>query len=184
MSLLTYLEAVPDPRRRQGQRFSLSQLLQIILVSNLCGHLGGRGICRFAKEWQEELTEILDLKYPIPSHVTISGLINGLDQDLMIEAFNKWAVGTVGLNDGEFVSSDGKALGSTVKNAKGQKQDFEAIVSLFVQKSGLIYSIEKYSNKKESEIPIIRMLIESFKAKNVTFFMDALHCQKKQLIKS
>ncbi len=35
------------------------------------------------------------------------------------------------------------------------------------------------SNSKESEIPVVKQLIETLDIKGVTFTLDALHCQKK-----
>ena len=75
-------------------------------------------------------------------------------------------------------SGDGKALGSTVKNAQAKNQEFEAIVSIFCQKSGLVYSLERYENNKESEINVIRFLIKELKGMGVTLYLDALHTQK------
>jgi len=71
---------------------------------------------------------------------------------------------------GELVSGDGKALGSTVENAKNGKQTFTAIVSLFCQKSGLVHSLKQYQNAKKSEINIVRFLIKELNAKGLTLF--------------
>jgi len=40
---------------------------------------------------------------------------------------------------------------------------------------------DKIEKKKESEIPSVRKLIEMLDLKNVTFTLDALHCQEKTL---
>ncbi|MDW7692607.1 ISAs1 family transposase [Flammeovirgaceae bacterium SG7u.111] len=178
MTLEEAFSTVRDPRRAQGQRISHIQLLSIVIISNLCGYLGGRAVARFAKAHSKTFTELLKLKHGVPSHVTISGLINRLDQQEMINAFNSWASSFVKLAGEDAVSGDGKALGSTVSNAHGQTQNFQAIVSLFTQKSGLVYSLETYRNKKESEIDVVRLLCSRLKDMGVTIFLDALHTQK------
>ncbi len=61
-----------------------------------------------------------------------------------------------------------------------KQQNFQAVVSMFCQKSGLIHSIETYSNAKESEINIVRFLINKLKDMGITLFLDALHTQKKR----
>lgn len=180
MTLEEALSTVNDPRRSQGQQISLTQLLSIIIISNLCGHLGGRAVARFADANSETFTDLLNLKYKVPSHVTISDLINRLDQQQMINAFNAWASCFVGLEKEEAVSGDGKGLGSTVSDAHDKSQDFQAVVSLFTQKSGLVHSLDTYRNKKTSEINIVRFLCGKLKEMGVTIFLDALHCQKKQ----
>jgi len=180
MTLASCLQEVNDPRRPQGLRISLSQLFSMVVISNLCGHFGGRPIANFAKVRESSFTEQLNLKHPVPSHVTISDFINRVDQQEMIDAFNKWTSNYVPLAKGQLVSGDGKALGSTVSELNNSTQDFQAIVSLFSQESGLVYAIEQYRNKKESEIQIVQFLVEKLKGMGLNLYLDALHCQKKQ----
>ena len=180
MTLENFLTEVQDPRRKQGQRITLTQLFSLIIISNLCGHFGGRPIARFAKNHHLGFTKELGLKYEIPSHVTISGFINKVDQQEMINAFNNWTNFYVPLEKNQAISGDGKALGSTVSNPSDHSQDFQAIVSLFCQDSGLIYALEQYKNKKESEINVVRFLVEKLEGMGLNIFLDALHCQKKQ----
>jgi hypothetical protein len=181
MILEESLTEVQDPRRLQGQRISKTQLFSVIIISNLCGHFGGRPISRFAKSHAKIFKKELGLKHPIPSHVTISTVINAVDQTQLIGAFKLWTSSFVPLAKGDALSGDGKALGSTlVGGRKGKNQNYQAIVSLFCQKSGLVYSLERYNSSKESEINVIRFLIKELKNMGVTLFLDALHTQKKQ----
>jgi len=184
MTLQTCLNEIPDPRRSQGQRISMTQLFSLIVISNLCGHFGGRPVEGFAKIHQTSFIKELGLKYGVPSHVTISDFINRVDQQAMIDAFNKWTSNYVPLQKGESISGDGKALASTISNQSSKSQDFQAIVSLFCQQSGLIYALEQYRNKKESEINVVRFLIKELEGMGLNIFLDALHCQKKQQNKS
>ena len=179
MTLESCLQQITDPRRSQGKRISFVQLFSLIVICNLCGHLGGRAVARFAKNYQSSFTEQLCLKHKVPSHVTISDFINRVNQQEMIEAFNKWTSNYVPLKKGEAISGDGKALGSTVTNTYSQHQDFQAIVSLFCQRSGLVYAIEQYKNKKVSEANVVRFLVKKLKGMGLNIFLDALHCQKK-----
>lgn len=171
MSLVKLLESkVQDPRRKQGLRVTLPQMLTIIIVSNLCGHYGGRAVAKFGKHYQSTFKEALKMKHPVPSHVVFSDLTNRLDENELIAAFNEWASSYVPLEKGELVSGDGKSLGSTVKNGTNSRQTFSAIVSLFCQKSGLVQSLERYANAKESEINIVQFLIKELKVKGLVLF--------------
>lgn len=171
MGLLSLLsEHVDDPRRKQGQRNSLSQLFGIIIISNLCGHIGGRAVSRFAKLHKKTFMEVFSMHHPPPSNVTFSDLLNRTDEKQLISTFNMWAKDYVNLSDGEFMSGDGKALGSTFQKSAGGKQNFQAVVSMFCQRSGLIYSIEQYQNAKVSEIDIVRFLIKQLDAKGLVLF--------------
>ena len=171
MSLLKILtDKVDEPRRSQGLRTKLPQMFSIIIISNLCGHFGGRAVARFGKQYQSTFKELLNLKHPVPSHVIFSDVINRVDEDQLIAAFNEWASKYVPLEKGELISGDGKALGSTVKDTQIGKQKFTAIVSLFCQKSGLVYSLKQYENAKKSEINIVRFLVKELNAKGLTLF--------------
>ena len=86
----------------------------------------------------------------------------------------------VPLKKGDSVSGDGKALASTVVNQHGSSQNFQAVVSIFCHESGLVRAIGEYQNRKESEINIVRFLIEKLNGMGLVFYLDALHTQKKQ----
>lgn len=178
--LFAHLEEIKDPRRSQGQRTTKSQLLQMIILSNLCGHFGGRGISRFAKLHQCTFEQELKLKHGVPSHVTFSDFLNRVDEQEMIRAFNNWTASCIILQEGAILSGDGKALGSTVSNTQYKSQSFQAIVSLFCQKTGLVYAIDTYRNTKKSEINVVEFLIKELKKMGLTIYLDALHCQKKR----
>lgn len=171
MGLLKILtDKVDEPRRSQGLRTNLGQIFSIVIISNLCGHFGGRAVAKFGKQYQATFKEVLKLKHPVPSHVIFSDVLKRVDENQVISAFNEWATKYVPLEKGELVSGDGKALGSTVTNSKNGNQKFTAIVSLFCQKSGLVHSLKQYQNAKKSEINIVRFLIKELGAKGLTLF--------------
>ena len=180
MSLYECLSSVEDPRRAEGKRTTLEQMFCMIIISNLCGHFGGRPIARFSKIHASTFEEYLKLKHGVPSHVTFSGLLNGVDNAQLIEAFNEWASGYTDLEEGDAVSGDGKALGSTVTSkANGSGQRFQAIVSIFCQQTGLVRALEDYQNAKTSEINVVQFLIQQLAGLGITIYLDALHAQKK-----
>jgi len=182
MDLLTVLEKkVEDPRRSQGLRTTIGQIFVMVIVSNLCGYFGGRAIAQFAQKHSKTFTDVLQLKHPIPSHVTFTTIFNRIDSQQIIEAFNDWANHFAPIEKEDFVSGDGKALASTFnKKAHKKYQEFEAIVSLYGQKSGLVHAISEYQNKKKSEISVVLFLIQNLQAQGMTIVLDALHTQKKQ----
>lgn len=180
MTIQEALSQIQDPRRNVGMRVNLNQMLSMVVLANLCGYFGGRPIARFLKAQELILKEELKLKHRVPSHVTFTDLLNRIDQYQLIAAFNKWASFYVPMETGELVSGDGKALGSTVTDYHEKNQDFQAIVSIFCQKSGLVRSLKEYRNAKKSEVGIVQYLINELKGHGITLFLDALHTQKKQ----
>ena len=180
MTLLESLSTIEDPRRSQGKRISLEQILLMSILSYCCGITGYRGIARFCKAHNDLLVSELGLKHPVRSHVTFFSVLSELPEHQLITAFNAWADDFME-QKGPWLSADGKSLCSTVEHTHGQGQNYQAVVSLFCQKSGLIHSIATYKNKsKESEISLVEHLISEFKVKGVVFTFDALNTQKKR----
>jgi hypothetical protein len=186
MELLTALSSVEDPRRAQGRRVSLEQLLIMSILSYLCGHTGYRAMSRFSKAHASTLAPLLALKHPVPSHVTFFEVLSRIDQQQVIDAFNKWTLSFTALEPYSWVSADGKALGSTVADVHGEQQDFQAVVSFFAQQTGLVHSLEQYRNKQKArgEGELVRFLLSQLESMGAIISLDALHTQKKQLSRS
>jgi hypothetical protein len=183
MSLPDCFSSLTDPRRSVGMRTTLPQILSMTFIGYLCGSTGYRPLTRFCKAYAETFTEALSLRHPVPSHVTFRTVLQGLDQQALIEAFNSWAKDFVELSPSDWVSSDGKSLNSTVSNCHKSSQDFQAVVSLFAEQKGLVYAIEQYRNKSKetAETDIVRFLIDKLQGMGITLTVDALHTQKKRL---
>jgi len=171
---------VQDPRRGQGLRTDLDQILTMVVVSYLCGHFGYRGVHRFSKINSKDFIEFLQLRHGVPSHMSFARLLPRLNKKELITAFKCWSKDYVPLENKDWLAVDGKALGSTLKNSQSKKQDFEAVVSLFAHKSGLVRSVEHYRKKSkgESEAPIARHLMSELKNMGLIFTMDAGNTQK------
>lgn len=181
MSLLDHFQKITDPRRKAGLRTPLDALLCMTTVGYLCGYVGYRAVARFSQAHAGLFTQLLGLRHKIPSHVTFSTVLNQLDEGDLIAAFNAWAR-EAPLSAGEWVSADGKTLGSTVVHPHGSGQNYQAVVSFFAQGSGLVHFMGTYQNKRkeEGEIELVRTLIDQLSGMGLTICLDALHNPKKQ----
>jgi hypothetical protein len=180
LSLQEHLSVLTDPRRGQGLRTSLDQLLIMSILSYLCGHTGYRGIARFCKAHAVLLVDQLGLRHGVPSHVTFRAVLMNIDSQELIRCFHCWASELLTDQEGQWFSGDGKALCSTVTEGHGKGQNFQAVVSLFAHQSGLVRAIGQYENKsKESgEQDILRLLLGELEQMGAVICLDALHCQK------
>jgi len=178
MTLFSVLSNLEDPRRSQGLRTTLAQILTMTILSYLCGKTGYRGISRFCKSYSGTLTAYLGLKHGVPSHVTFREVLQNIDEKKLIDAFNAWSATLVDLKKHTFISGDGKSLGSTLIHSQSSLQEFEAVVSFFSQESGLVYSLQKYSNSKVSEINVVEFLINELQVQGMVICLDALHGKK------
>lgn len=181
MSLIESLRQVPDFRRKQGRRYPLIAVLLMTIMSIMSGRCRYREIAAFAKANQKEFLKFFHMKKRkrLPSHVTFREVLKGVDFDDVINAFNQWAAQYVTVEPDEWFAMDGKALASTVTDQERSYQNFVSLVSVFSHKRGQVLKTAKLENKKRSEIPTVRELIEALDLQGVVFSLDALHCQKK-----
>jgi len=180
-NLLDYLEKIKDPRRLQGQRHELKLIMLLTLMSIMSGYIGYRPIGDFMKRNEKDLLATLKPKKgKLPSFDIIRQVLIHIDFKEVSKQFYNWAKQYIDISRHEWISIDGKAIGGTVTQGSPIDQDFVSLVSLYCSKRKLILGNAQVSNGKESEIPVVRQLIEALDLEGVTFSLDALHCQKKQ----
>jgi len=178
-NLLEFIESLEDPRRTQGQRYTLVALVSIIIMAIISGNQGLRDFTRFAKSNEEELVEVFQLKHGVPSFGTIRTTLLQLNCDNLTKSFRIWMKKYIPPEDNLWIAFDGKALGSTVEEVNTPLQNFVMVVSAFAHKSGLTLGVESFNNGKSGEGQAVRQLIASLNIEGAIFTMDALHTQKK-----
>lgn len=180
-SIIEFFEKIPDPRRGAGQRHDQTFVLLLVLMSTMSGYIGYRAIGDFIGRNKVSLLEhFKPKKNRLPSFYTVRRVVQGIDFALVSKQFHRWASQYVTLSKQEWISIDGKVIGGTVTNANSSNQQFVSLVSLYCSKQKLIIGNEKVLHKKENEITIVQQLIEALDLQEVTFTLDALHCQKKR----
>ena len=179
-NLLEYLALIEDPRRKQGQRHELKNILLISLMSIMSGYIGYRATGDFMKRNKKDLLLTLKPKSgKLPSFDVIRQVLIHINFEHFSKQFHDWAMKYVKIKPSEWLSLDGKAIGGTVTNSQSSHQNFVSLVSLYCSKRGLILGNAQVINSKQSEISVVQKLIESLDLKGVFFSLDALHCQKK-----
>ena len=179
--VLDFTGKIKDPRRKQGQRYSLESLLIIILMGILSGYQSIKGLARFAKSNEEELTQALELKHGVPKFNTLRDLLQHLDAHVLASCFIGWVRNYHPNWGDEFIALDGKAVKSTVSGGNTSLQNFVAVVSAFGHHSEMVYGMQSYENGKSAETQRVRDLIEKLGLKDKIFTLDALHAKKKLL---
>jgi DDE_Tnp_1-associated len=180
-NLLEYFAKIKDPRRLQGQRHELKLILVITLMGIMSGYIGYRALGDFMKRNKEDLLDYLKPKKgKLPSFDVIRQVLMRIDFSEVSKQFHHWAMQYISISKNEWISIDGKAIGGTVTQAHSIDQGFVSLVSLYCSKQKLILGNAQVSNSKESEIPVVKQLIEALDLEGVTFSLDALHCQKKR----
>jgi hypothetical protein len=173
-----FFATLNDPRRSQGQRHSLTNVLTIVLMAILSGHQGLRGFARFASSNAEELKEVLDLKHGVPCYYTFQVLLTALNEQIVVQKFITWMRQYHEHLADSFLALDGKVVKSSVHGGNTSFQNFISIVSAFGHQSGMTYGMQSFENGKSGEIQALRDLVVNLGLKDKVFTMDALHTQK------
>lgn len=181
-SLIDLLQTLKDPRRSQGRRHPLSIVLLILIMAVMSGAKGERAVSRFAKNNKKSLIKHLGIeRKEVPSRSVIQSVVRQIDFSNLEEVFSRWMTGYLHLKEKDLVNIDGKAIRGTVKDSQNSMHNFVSLVSVFVSKKKLVLASHKVEIKKESEIPVVQILLKMLDLEGITFTLDALHCQKETL---
>jgi hypothetical protein len=179
--VLDFFNSLKDPRRGQGQRHSLQNILTIVIMAILSGHQGLRGFARFAASNESELTEVLKLKHGVPCYYTFQTVLTALNEQIVAQKFISWMRQYHANLADTFVSLDGKVVTSTVNGGNTALQNFISVVSAFGHQSGMAYGMKSFENGKSGESQALRDLVSDLGLTDKVFTIDALHSQKKLL---
>lgn len=179
-NIIELIKTLKDYRRKQGQRHPLEVVLLIIIMAIMAGAKGERAIARFAENNKKDLIKALKIERgEVPTRYVFKGIIKNIDFFELQNIFYQWALKIVKIKEKDVISIDGKAIRGTVKNSHDKFQNFISLVSVFASKRKQILTTAKIETQKENEIPKVQELIAMLDLKNVTFTLDALHCQEK-----
>ncbi len=183
-TLTALLCQVKDKRRKQGTRHSLSDILIIVIMATMSGFNGYRSLEDFCEKYQDELMEALGYpKHGLASYSAIRRVMMELDFNIVSNKFHQWVRGKIQIRKKEWMQIDGKGMKGTMTNYESKYQNFVNLVSLFMDRTGIVLNALQMNNKDESEINVARQLINTLTVKDIILSMDAIHCQKKHLIK-
>jgi predicted transposase YbfD/YdcC len=181
MNLIEQLQQIPDYRNIKGLRHELWLVLLLILLGAMTGYWGYRPLEDFTVVHRENLIKLLCLEPTVkfPSYSTFRRILQNIDFQPLTDIFNSWAQKLLPAEPGERLAIDGKSIRCTVTNYNESYQSFISVVSVYSHQRGIVLRMQPMSNKCESEIAIVKQLIQEFQGKQVVFTLDSLHCQKK-----
>ena len=183
VSLIKLFEDLPDLRRKQGQRYALNHILVSSVLSILCGARSYRDIQRFIKVHLERLNTLFGIKWKrAPAHTTLRDILKGLKQQVFEWYFREHSKSLreeVSPDKKTLVAIDGKVLSKSFDNME-DKGSLNLIGAYCLDSDLILGHIE--TPDKSNEIPAVQQLLSGFGLKNCLYTMDAIHCQKKQLI--
>jgi predicted transposase YbfD/YdcC len=171
--LRSVLGQIEDPRREQGRKHFLNDILVIAIIAVISGAETWNNIEEFAKIKEGFLRGFLKLPNGIPSHDTFNRVFSIIDSEQFEKCFIDWFQNAVKIEKGELVSIDGKTIRGAKSN--GIKSPFH-IVSAWASKANLVLG-QVMTDEKSNEITAIPQLIEALDLKGAVLTIDAMGCQ-------
>src|SRR5947208_634677 len=176
--LLAALEAIPDPRRRQGRRYPLAPLLLFSVLAVLAGATSYRGILTFIGVHRERLNAVFGARFRrAPAVNTLRGLFLALEPADLEAAFREHAralADGVPASGPRVVALDGKTLRRSFDHLNDEAAAH--VLSAFAGEAALILAHQEIAGRDEAAAA--RTLIERLGLSGVLRTADALHCQK------
>src|SRR5687768_13245347 len=176
--LLAALEQIPDPRRRQGQRYGLAPLLLFAVLAVLAGATSYRRIRLFIRVHRERLNATFSARFrATPAINTLRTLFQALDPAELEAAFRHHAaqLGCATAPSGRrVIALDGKTLRGSFDHLDDQAA--AQVLSAFSSEAALILAHQEIA--EGDEITAVQTLIEELGVRGVLFTADALHGQK------
>jgi predicted transposase YbfD/YdcC len=175
-SILTYFHDLPDPRREtQNKKHRLIDILVIALCGTIAGCQSAVEIEAYGRAKEPWLRTFLELPNGIPSHDTVSRVLQLLDPRKFHDCFVRWVQALHELTRGEVVPIDGKTLRRSFDSARGLPSLH--LVSAWAAENRLVLG-EIPVDDKSNEITAVPKLLEILELTGAIVTLDAMGCQK------
>ena len=180
----TFFMDVKDIRRPQGRMYELDKILLLSVIAILCNAKSYRDISRFIKGKFEELKREFSLQWKKPpAYTTIRNIIQGADSQEIEAAFRAFTQSQTRYgfeNTPVHIAIDGKAL----RHSFDHFEDRKALQKLMFFDAGNHLILGHIAiEEKSNEIPAFQALLAELEIPNALFSADAIHFQKKLLIR-
>lgn len=175
--LLQFLQDVPDPRGRQGQRFPHTAMLAVLVCAQLCGFHGYAAAAQWAKAVPLRLWWALGGGRWPPCANCYRDLMIAVDPDALERALRRWLAEGLGvqLDEGSLrqIVLDGKVLRGT----RGRHRRATTVVAALDRATGCVLSrtpVDPSTNEAAASLE----LLESLVLENHVVILDAAYCQR------
>ena len=178
-ALLAALAEVPDPRRAQGQRYSMRHLLLFSVLATLAGATSYQKIIAFMVLQRERLNVVFGACFQrAPAVNTLRHLFLALGRDDLEAAFRRHARDLNARGRPEAlrtVALDGKTLRGSFDHLSDRKAVH--MLSAFASDAALVLAHQELAGAPD-EVAAVPQLMAELGVTGVLFTADALHCQK------
>ena len=172
-SVFERLGQLADIRKARGKRFSLETILTIIVMAKMCGEDTPSAIADWAKNHQEQLLELLQLKRPkLPHYNTYRRILAHVvyEEEIarLVGEYNQRG------EHGEVYAMDGKTPRGTRKK---DEEGSEYLLSVYDVEQAKVMS-QVAVGRKENEITKAPEALKKVEISRKIITGDAIHTQK------
>ena len=179
MDLVSILSEIPDPRRRQGQRYSHVGVMLFSILAMLAGARSYRQVHGFI----EIHLSRLNASFPdvalrkAPAYTAVRYILHKLDPLCVEQALRRHATQLCPARASgvQQVAIDGKTLRGSFDAFADRKAAH--LLSAFATDEQIVLG-HLAIDDKSNEIPAAQALIEELGLSGRLFSLDAMHCQK------
>lgn len=175
--LLQFLQLIPDPRGREGQRHSHVAMLAAMVCATLCNFPGYSGVAQWLRLQPLEFWHALGGKRKPPCENAFRYLLIKLDPVVLEETLMTWLTEGLGLTIGDellqAVVLDGKALRGTRAKHKSSMM----IIAAFDLATGSVLSqtpVDASTNESATALQLVKEMVLEGKV----IIGDAAYCQR------
>jgi len=174
-SIQEHFADLPDPRRAQGRRHKLSDMILIAVCAVVCCADSWADVADFGNAKLSWFGTFLDLPHGIPSPDTFERVFARLDPDAFERCFMNWTEALAGSSAGRLVAIDGKRIRRSFEHAWDHSTATH-LVSAFVHQNQTVLG-QLSVDCKENEIIAIPKLLDLLDLAGATVTIDAMGCQ-------
>lgn len=174
-SIEVHFGKLADPRRAQGRRHSLSDMLVLAVTAVICAADSWADVVDFGRAKRKWFESFLELPHGIPSADTFEQVFARLDPEGFERCFTAWTQTLAASSGGQLVAIDGKRIRRSFAHAWEQSTAIH-LVSAFLTANSLVFS-QLAVEDKANEIVAIPKLLALLDLRGATVTIDAIGCQ-------
>ena len=173
--LLQWMKYIEDIRQQSKVRYSLKDILVIVLFAALANADNWVEMALFAESYQDYLRKYLELRNGLPSHDTLRRVMGMISPEILQQLYGKWQE-LLNRNEGEVLKKIICIDGKTMCSNKRQGEKPTHIVSAWSKEDGFSLG-QKAVEEKSNEITAIPELLEKIQIKGGVVTIDAMGTQ-------
>lgn len=189
--LMDILNQIPDPRQPKGKRYSLSSILALVCMANMCGYKSYSTVSEWGKNYGSEMLKALGFRPRAkrkrlrpPCAATLNKLFRRLELKALESKLSQWAEQLLALLPPSEKEEGEEAFaidGKTLRGSQKQGASICHLLSLVGHRLGLTL-IQETVDKQTNEIPIAEEVLKGLmlegRLKGRIFTMDAILTQR------